>query len=456
MMNIKIVAVVFIVLAIIGFSGFAYDQAYVIPSQQSQLNSADASVAAMAQSLSTLTAEFQEINTSLLNLNNGLAGEMATITLLNSTLTAENSKLISLEQNLIETPRIGIVDPVSFEQAPILAMMNVQASVQIDGYTFWLGTIGKHPVVEVRSGEKQFASELATILMDTHFNIVANIMSGIAGSRNPNLNTGDVLIGAFVVNPDAIKYSYNGTQIPYTTEMVTTPNSLINGTIITGYGQTGATPSDASTYGYGPGNNNMSFPYVADLVASAELVKIAEGASGILGSTPTSYVTGNSNATGMTPAQLMVGVISSSAHWTNPVSINGIQNALYQTDAGENEGMGFAYANTQMGIPWIIVRGISNSHFVLNQFHGVLAADRAANVTEYIIEHFNMSAQLYKPATFSMLSPDSNAAIHGYIVGDSATYNMTNITVTQIRYTAQNGTVITIKDPNMSEYSGPN
>ena len=356
----------------------------------------------------------------------------------------------------METPRIGIVDPVSFEQAPILAAMSVQASVKIDGYTFWLGTIGNHQVVEVRSGEKEFASELATVLMDTHFNIVANIMSGIAGSRNPNLNTGDVLIGAFVVNPDAIKYSYGGTQIPYTTEMVTTPNSLINGTIITGYGQTGATPSDASTYGYGPGNNNSSFPYLADLVASAGLVQIAEGASGILGSTSNSYITGNPNATGASPANEMIGVISSSSHWTNPVSINGVQNALYQTDAGENEGFGFAYANTQLGIPWVVVRGISNSHFVLNVFEGTLAADRAANVTVYIIDHFNMNGMLYQPATFSMLSPNSNAAMHGYIVGDSATYNMTTITVTQVQYTAQNGSVITITNPNMSEYTGPN
>ncbi|MDG7045097.1 MAG: nucleoside phosphorylase [Nitrososphaerota archaeon] len=455
-MNLKIVAAVLIVLTVIGFSAFAYDQFYVIPSQQTQLNNAEASISAMAQSLSSMTAEFQSINSSLLNLSNGLSGEQSVITLLNSSITSENSQLISLEQNLMETPRIGIVNPVSFEQAPILAAMSVQASVKIDGYTFWLGTIGNHQVVEVRSGEKEFASELATILMDTHFNIVANIMSGIAGSRNPNLNTGDVLIGAFVVNPDAIKYSYDGTQIPYTTEMVTTPNSLINGTIITGYGQTGATPSDASTYGYGPGDNNSSFPYIADLVASAGLVQIAEGASGILGSTSNSYITGNPNATGTSPANEMIGVISSSSHWTNPVSINGVQNALYQTDAGENEGFGFAYANTQLGIPWVVVRGISNSHFVLNVFKGTLAADRAANVTVYIIDHFNMNGMLYQPATFSMLSGNSNAAMHGYIVGDSATYNMTSITVTQVQYTAQNGSVITVTNPNMSEYTGPN
>ncbi|MDG7037906.1 MAG: hypothetical protein JRN32_03685 [Nitrososphaerota archaeon] len=97
-MNLKIVAAVLIVLTVIGFSAFAYDQFYVIPSQQTQLNNADASISAMAQSLSSMTAEFQSINSSLLNLSNGLSGEQSVITLLNSSITSENSQLISLSR----------------------------------------------------------------------------------------------------------------------------------------------------------------------------------------------------------------------------------------------------------------------------------------------------------------------------------------------------------------------
>src|ERR1700733_9121109 len=90
---------------------------------------------------------------------------------------------------------------------------------------------------------------------------------------------------------------------------------------------------------------------------------------------------------------------------------------LYQTDAEENEGSGFAFANAQLGVPWMLVRGISDSVWYPNAYDGVLASDHAAVVVKYLVEH--LPAKISKtPETLSELSPAANARRAGYLVGD--------------------------------------
>jgi len=358
---------------------------------------------------------------------------------------------LSTALSLITVPRIGIVTPMAMEEAPILAAMKVQAVAYIDGYTFYLGSINGRPVVLVRSGEKEYAAELATYLMDTHFHVIAAILSGTAGSRNPNVRVGDVVIGAFVVDKSSIHYHNRGFQSDYTgVEMVLNNASMISKSLITTYGEEGPTPQNASMYGYGPGTPSPNYVYVAILPASLGLVQTAEAAANMLGNTSLIDVTGL-NVTGSIPARLIVGVIGSANQWTEPLSWMEAQNALYETDAGENEGFGFAYANAQLGIPWVIIRGISDTPWYPSTYHGVLAADRAALVTIYVVTHFT-ELNLYNTTSFSDLSPLSNAAMHGYIVANRAYYNVTP--VTEIQYTAINGSQVTINS-SQSEYSYP-
>jgi adenosylhomocysteine nucleosidase len=145
----------------------------------------------------------------------------------------------------------------------------------------------------------------------------------------------------------------------------------------------------------------------------------------------------------------MIGVIGSANQWTEPLSVMAAQNALYQTDAGENEGMGFAYANAQAGVPWVIVRGISDSPWYPATYHGVLAADRSANVSIYIVDHFSTN-NLDSFASMNTLSPDSNAALHGYLIASQAYYSVSN--VTQVQYQASNGSTIVVYNPSGNEY----
>ncbi|WP_449463402.1 nucleoside phosphorylase [Tardisphaera miroshnichenkoae] len=348
----------------------------------------------------------------------------------------------------LDTPRVGIVDVTAYEQAPVLALMNVTGEVIIDGFTYYVGTIKGHPVVEVRAGEKDSSAEMATFLMDQYFNVTAAILSGIGGSRNPYINTGDVVVGAFVINKDSVHFHNGNYMTDYSgDEMVVTNASIIGSSLITGYGEVGPTPANASSYGYGPSTEDKSYVYVAALAASAPLVRLASSYSG-LGTTPLVDITGK-NSTGSVQAKVVVGVISSGGFWTDPVSLNAFQNALYQADVGENEGWGFAFASAQFGIPWVVIRGVSNSHFYPGVFHGVMAAERAAQVAAYVVENIGSLSGLRQTANYSMLSPISEAKIHGYIVANMVYYN-DNGTVTEVQYTNQQGQNVTVYYP--SEY----
>jgi len=364
------------------------------------------------------------------------------------------------------TPRIGVVNTYGGEQAPVLAAMKVQSNVNISGFTFYLGTLGGVNIVNVRSGMQSYSAELATYIMDTHFNVTANILCGEAGSANVNVHVGDVVVSAFVVDKQNVHYygttpantsaDYQGPyyQGAYDFELVAQPTSFYNSSYVGGYDEAAPTPQDSAQY------NNPTFPYLnstnnvllAYLPASQGLDEIAAGAAVSLSPTPLSYVTGNSSVTGAEPSKVMVGVSGESNVWTEPLAWNAAQNALYQTDSEANEGMGFAFANAQAGVPWIVIRGISDSPWDPNTYQGVWANVAAANVTMYIVSHFS-TKDLHKTATMHTLSANSNAAMHGYIVAQAAYYTINN--TTEVQYIALNGQLVRVMNPNGNEYNYP-
>ncbi|MGC8593925.1 MAG: hypothetical protein ACP5LF_06540 [Nitrososphaeria archaeon] len=121
----------------------------------------------------------------------------------------------------------------------------------------------------------------------------------------------------------------------------------ISNAIFGGFGEAKVVPSNASTYGYGYGTD-VHYTYVEDLPSSLGLLQLAEKYT--LPNVPLSYVTGG-NQSGSVPAYIIAGLIGSANQWTEPLTWMSQQNALYKTDAGENEGMGFAYVNTHFGVP---------------------------------------------------------------------------------------------------------
>jgi adenosylhomocysteine nucleosidase len=117
---------------------------------------------------------------------------------------------------------------------------------------------------------------------------------------------------------------------------------------------------------------------------------------------------------------------------------------VYQTDAEENEGTGFAFACASQGVPWMIVRGISDTPWHPNAYDGVIASDHAAKVVVYVVDHLT-GAISPKPATFADLSTETNANAAGYVIAKQAWFTVGP--VTKVSYVAADGNTKTLAGP---------
>ncbi|MDA8040527.1 MAG: nucleoside phosphorylase [Actinomycetota bacterium] len=337
---------------------------------------------------------------------------------------------------------IGIIDAFGAEEAPILAEMHVRQHVDIDGFRFWVGTLAGVPVVNVASGEVDETAELATYILDTRFHPRAVLFSGTAGAQNAAVHVGDVVVSGFVVDKSSIHYYLGGYQDGYSGEEVgITRSSDIRGDSVVGYGTPLPTPSDASSYGYGPSTADKKWVFVGAFAAPEQLLAIATKASSLLGTTTVADATGNPKATGTIANKVVAGVIGQADVWTEPLSWIEAQNMLYQTDAEENEGSGFAFMNTQLGVAWLLVRGISDSVWYPNAYDGLLSSKHAAVVVRYLVQH--IPAVVSKaPATLADLSRSANAVRAGYLIAKRAYFTVSS--VPKVVYVSRSGRTVTL------------
>jgi adenosylhomocysteine nucleosidase len=345
-----------------------------------------------------------------------------------------------------------VVDPAPLEQAPVLATMHVQRSQVIDGYRFWIGTLDGVPVVDVGAGEIDESAELATYLLDTTFHPRLVLLSGTAGAQNAAVNVGDVVLSGYVVDKSSIRYHQGGYQSAYSgIEIHLTQQSDIAGAVINHIAQPYPVPGDARTYGAGPSSSDTRWAFVDALAASREALAVAQGAGPVLGTTTLASATGEAVPGGSITNKIVSGVVGQADVWTEPLSWIAVQNSLYQTDAEENEGTGFAFSNAQLGVPWLIVRGISDTPWHPQAYDGVLGAQHAAGVVRYTVEH--LPKQLRRaPATIADLSAGANARLAGYLVATKAYFGVGP--VTQVEYRDPSGQTITMPASKLAELQG--
>jgi adenosylhomocysteine nucleosidase len=152
--------------------------------------------------------------------------------------------------------------------------------------------------------------------------------------------------------------------------------SDIKGATVIGYGTPLPTPADAKTYGYGPTTTTKSWVFIGAYAAPRQLVGVARKATGLLGKTTIADATGNPKRIGTITNKIVAGVVGQADYWTEPLPWIESQNMLYQTDAEENEASGFAFANAQMGVPWLLVRGISDTVLYPNAYDAIVSSRR--------------------------------------------------------------------------------
>lgn len=335
---------------------------------------------------------------------------------------------------------IGVVSAAGVEQAPILAAMDVTSTEHIDGYTFYVGSIKGRPVVDVFGGEMDEAAELASYLLISHFHPRALLFSGTAGAQAPWINVGDVVLSGYVVDKSNIHYWLGGYQTPYAgVEVPAGRGADLRGAVVSGYDNPLPTPTDARYFGQGPTRPNTSWVYATAFAGARQLAQIAARTTN-LGSTLLSDVTGTSKS-GSVQNKVIVGVVGQAPVWTEPLPWIAAQDFLYQSDAEENEGTGFAFAAAKEGVPWLLIRGISDTPWFPNAYDGVVASDHAAKAAIYVVEHVPSRVST-QPVGFADLSPTSNARRDGYLMASEVYFNVRP--VTKVVYKAPDGTSHTL------------
>jgi adenosylhomocysteine nucleosidase len=343
---------------------------------------------------------------------------------------------------------VGIISAEGTEQAPILAAMHVTKSVTLDGYLFYVGTIGGKPVVDAFGGEIDESSELATYLLISHFHPRAMLFSGTAGAQAAPINVGDVVLSGFVVDKSNVHYRIGGYQTPYEgIEVHDGSQADVAGSVIEGYDNPRPTPSNAKGFGYGPSTEDKKWVYVGAFAGSRELVRKAQTTASI-GTTTVADATGKTGAKGTVVNKTVVGVIGQAPVWTEPLGWLEAQDFLYQTDAEENEGSGFAFACATQGVPWMLVRGISDTPWHPDAYDGVIASDHAAKVAINVAEHLPPTVTK-APVTFAELSPETNARTAGYLIANQAWYSVGP--VSKVTFKAVDGKTETLTGPALAK-----
>jgi adenosylhomocysteine nucleosidase len=331
---------------------------------------------------------------------------------------------------------VGIVSAVGYEQAPVLAAMKVRRTVKIEGYTFYVGTIDGKPVVDTLGYEDDESAQMATYLLAKHFKPRAIVFSGTAGSQSPRVHVGDVVLSGFVADKSNIHYNPGGYQGTNKGVQVHTGGRVrLAGAVIGGYGHQVPTPDTARGFGYGPSSDNRRLPYVEAFAATRQLATLGHRTRGI-GSISRADATGADGAQGRVANKIVTGVIGQAQTWTEPLSWVAAQNFLYQSDVEENEGSGVAFSAATRGVPWLIVRGISDTPWFPNAYEGTVAARRAARVAIHIATR--LPADVKRAAVdLDDLSATANASKAGYLIADEAFFDVGE--VTRVTYADQQG-----------------
>lgn len=219
---------------------------------------------------------------------------------------------------------IGIIGAMEEETRVLLANMTEQKIEKVHHLEYISGLIGGQAVVIAQSGIGKVNSALATGFMIDRYQLELIINTGSAGGLLPGLKVGDVLVADELAYHDV----------------------------------------DATAFGYVKGQvPQMPATYSSDARAVAGIMTAA-------------------NTVGLTPHQGLI--VSSDSFIADKEEVERIVSEFPQAGATEMEGASIAQACYVMGVPFVVVRSISDS------------ADEEASISfdEFIIEAGKKSAEL--------------------------------------------------------------
>lgn len=110
--------------------------------------------------------------------------------------------MVAVRRDMESIRPIGIVCPMAEEFADLAAGMGASEAVQRGGFALRVGRLEGRPVVLAEGGiGKVAAASVATLLLDG-FGCRALLISGVAGGLDPSLGIGDVVVAERLVQHD--------------------------------------------------------------------------------------------------------------------------------------------------------------------------------------------------------------------------------------------------------------
>lgn len=115
--------------------------------------------------------------------------------------------------------KFGIIGAMDVEVALLKEAMEKNGPVLQSSHgtmVFWEGTLGRHPSVVVKSGVGLVNAALCAQMLLDRFGVDHVINTGVAGSLDPKLDIGEVLVATGAVNHqmDACNFGYAPGQVP--------------------------------------------------------------------------------------------------------------------------------------------------------------------------------------------------------------------------------------------------
>ena len=228
--------------------------------------------------------------------------------------------------------KVGIIGAMDVEVARLVREMTVEREVERAGRHFWEGKIGGTEAVIVQCGIGKVSAGICVQVLCDLFGITHVINTGIAGSLDDQINIGDV-----VVSTDAIYHDMDVTPLGY-------------------------------EYGQVPQIDTLSFP--ADSMLRKAAVKACREAAPEIGVFEGRIVSGDQF-----------------------ICDRSIKNSIAERFGGlctEMEGAAIAQAAYLNGIPFVIVRAISDkadeSVHVSYEVFEAKAAEHCAGIVEHMVK----------------------------------------------------------------------
>ena len=120
----------------------------------------------------------------------------------------QNSKYLTDQQ-----PRLGIIAAFGQEADLLLEQTQNKKDYRINGRKFTTGLLAGTPIVITISGISMTNAAMTTQMLTDHFQLKGIVFSGIAGSLNPALHVGDVVVAKRWIAPDEVYYA-NTSDLP--------------------------------------------------------------------------------------------------------------------------------------------------------------------------------------------------------------------------------------------------